>query len=113
MAAHSYFNNIRYSNTDDLNKYIEESKLDINYRKIEEKQDKEIQMNEFIILGLRMIKGFSIKDFKFKFNIDPRDVYKNEIEKLVKLDLISVKEDNISLTNTGIDFANIVWSEFV
>lgn len=113
LAAHSYFNNIRYSNTDDLNKYMEESKLDINYRKIEEKQDKEIQMNEFIILGLRMIKGFSIKDFKFKFNIDPRDVYKNEIEKLVKLDLISVKEDNISLTNTGIDFANIVWSEFV
>ena len=41
LAAHSYFNNIRYSNTDDLNKYMEESKLDINYRKIEEKQDKE------------------------------------------------------------------------
>lgn len=113
LAAHSYIGNVRYSNTSDLGEYIQDNINMHNNREVEEVQDKQIQMNEFVILGLRMIKGFSTKDFENKFGEKFEEKYKNEIDKLIKMELIQFKYDNISLTNRGIDFANIVWSEFV
>lgn len=113
LAAHSYYNNIRYSNITDLIKYIEENLKEKNTRKIEEIQDKNIQMNEFIILGLRMINGFPIENFENKFKVNFREKYKEELDKLIKMELIEIKDDVISLTNKGLDFANIVWGKFV
>ncbi len=106
-------NNIRYSNIMDLDKYIEDNLKGKNNRKIEEIQDKRIQMNEFVILGLRMINGFSTKNFENKFGINSFEEYKDTIDNLVKMDLVRIKDEQISLTDKGIDFANIVWSEFV
>ena len=113
LAAHSYMDNIRYSNIMDLDKYIEDNLKGKNNRKIEEIQDKRIQMNEFVILGLRMINGFSTKNFENKFGINSFEEYKDTIDNLVKMDLVRIKDEQISLTDKGIDFANIVWSEFV
>ena len=36
-----------------------------------------------------------------------------DISKLKKEGLLEVKGDKIQLTNKGIDFANLVWEEFV
>ena len=113
LAAHSYLNNKRYSNTTNLNEYIEKNLNGIPCRIVEEVQDKKTKMNEFVILGLRMINGFSIKNFNEKFEVDFLEEYKNELNKLIKMGLILIKNDIISLTDKGIDFANIVWSEFV
>ena len=70
-------------------------------------------MNEYMILGLRMIKGVNEQIFKEKFSKDVNDVYKKSIEKLINLELISNEKGIIKLTKKGIDFANIVWEEFV
>ena len=113
LAAHSYIDDVRYSNTCDLSKYIQDNINMCNNKKVEEVQDKQIKMNEFVILGLRMINGFSVRDFEKKYGEKFKEKYKYEIDKLVKMELIQFKGDNILLTNKGIDFANIVWSEFV
>ena len=113
LAAHSYVNGVRYSNITDLNKYIYDNLNKVNDKEIEELQDKDIQMNEYVILGLRMIKGFSIKEFESNFKVDFYDRYKEILDKLLGLDLIHIKDDQIALTDKGIDFANIVWEEFV
>ena len=113
LAAHSYVNGVRYSNITDLNKYIYDNLNKVNNKEIEELQDKDIQMNEYVILGLRMIKGFSIKEFESNFKVDFYDRYKEILDKLLGLDLIHIKDDQIALTDKGIDFANIVWEEFV
>lgn len=115
IAAHSYFNNIRYSNICDINEYIKNinSKVfekNVIIHEIQEKQDK---MNEYMILGLRMIKGVNEQVFKEKFSKDINDVYKKSIEKLINLELILNEKGIIKLTKKGIDFANIVWEEFV
>ena len=73
----------------------------------------ETKMNEFVILGLRMIDGFSLHEFEEKFDEKFEVVYENEIEKLRKMELLQVKDDRAQLTQKGIDFANIVWEEFV
>ena len=109
-GAHSYINLKRFSNICDINKYISNRKENIT---IHETQDKNMQMKEYMILSLRKIDGVNLNDFKEKFNIDATKIFKNEINKLCKENLISTTNYNIQLTNKGLDFANIVWEQFV
>ncbi len=108
LAAHSYFESTRYSNTDNLEDYLK------NYKKIvHEVQNKEMQMKEFMLLGLRKIEGIKISEFKEKFVANPIYEYREILNKLVKQDLVEVDIDSIYLTKKGIDLANIVWEEFI
>ncbi len=110
IAAHSYFNGERYSNTEDFDKYFEhpeDSKI------IHEKQTQEDKQREFMLLGLRKIEGVKISDFKNKFIENPIYLYRESLSKLVTQGLIEIDIDSIRLTNRGIDLANLVWEEFV
>lgn len=115
VSAHSYINNIRYSNTENLEEYIEYIGND-EYNKIKETheiQTKISKAKEYMMLKLRTIEGVKIQEYKEKFQEDPLFLYRKEIEKLTKQDLIEVDLDNIKLTKKGLDFANEVWEEFV
>ena len=115
VAAHSYTNNVRYSNIDDIEKYIENYETDNETDNFvfQEKLDKNSKMKEFMMLGLRKIKGVKISDFKNKFGDNPIFLYRKELEKLVNEDLLVIDGDDIRLTNKGLDLANLVWEEFV
>lgn len=114
-SAHSYTNNVRYSNIDSIEDYIRnyENGNEIDNFVFHEKQNKESKMKEFMMLGLRKINGICIRDFKNKFGENPIYLYKKELEKLVNEELIEIDGDVIKLTNRGIDLANLVWEEFV
>ena len=116
IAAHSYLEERRFCNIDNLNKYIENIKkgnLEEN-RIIEEKnRTKENIAKEYMMLGLRKIEGVPISEFQRKFELNPLFYFRFEISKLQKLDLIEVDLDNIRLTKRGLDLANIVFEEFV
>lgn len=115
VAAHSYTDGARYSNVDSLEEYIDnwEKGKDIDNIIFHEKQTKQSMMNEYMILGLRKISGIEIKEFENKFSINPKIWYKKELDKLIKNELIEITDNHIRLTNKGIDFANVVWEEFV
>ncbi len=115
IAAHSYFNNIRYSNIDNLRQYIENWKNEQSVYNIvfHEHQNKDDMMKEFMMLGLRKIAGVKISEFKEKFVDNPIFVFRNQLNKLVKEGLIEVLENNIRLSDKGLDLANEVWMEFV
>lgn len=66
-----------------------------------------------MLLGLRKIEGVSINKYKNKFCKNPIFVYKKELEKLIKADLLEIDGEYIRLTNKGLDYANMVWEEFV
>lgn len=111
LAAHSYINGCRYSNTCDLEKYL--NNIIKSIKTIHEKQSIVDMKKEYMLLGLRKIDGISILKFKEKFGDNPIYVFRQELQKLVDGDLLIVDLDNIRLTNKGIDFANLVWEEFV
>ncbi len=139
VAAHSYINGIRFSNTTNLPKYLKNEKFEIpNEKEIEElkkkidKQNNEYKLplkigiktiheiqneedmqNEYMILGLRMLDGVKISEFKQKFVENPIYLFRKELEKLVDEKLIEIDLDNIKLTRKGLDLANIVWKEFI
>lgn len=108
LNAHSYVDGIRYSNTENLEQYIEDSN-----KIIHEKQTIEDMKKEYMLLGLRKIEGVSIQKFEEKFVENPIFLFRNELNKLVEQELLEVDGDIIKLTNKGLDLANIVWEEFV
>lgn len=115
VAAHSYTNGVRYSNIENLEEYIENyenDKLEDNFV-FNEKQTHNMKVKEYMMLGLRKLKGVSIQEFKEKFAANPIYVFKNELEKLVNEDLLEIDGDYIRLTKRGLDLANLVWEEFV
>lgn len=114
LAAHSYINNTRYSNTEDIEEYVECIKCDKeDYKTIHEVQTKEDKMKEYMLLGLRKIEGVRISEFKKRFVYNPIYLYREELNKLVSQELVEIGIDNIKLTKKGIDLANLVWEEFV
>ena len=110
LAAHSYINNVRFSNAENFDEYLKNYK---NSKIIQEEQDEIDKRKEYMLLGLRKIEGISIQEFKNKFGENPIFLFKEVLNKLVNEKLIIVDNDNIKLTNKGIDLANLVWEEFV
>lgn len=117
VAAHSYLNNKRYSNTENLEQYInkllDEEGIKNDIVTVHEEQTLEDKQKEYMLLGLRKIEGVKISDFKNKFVQNPIYVCRKELDKLVKEDLIQVEDNNIKLTKKGLDLANLVFEEFV
>lgn len=111
LAAHSYINGCRYSNTDDMELYLKNKSKDI--KTIHEEQSIEDMKKEYMLLGLRKLEGVSISKFKEKFSENPIYLFRNELQKLVEEELVIIDLDNIKLTNKGLDLANLVWEEFV
>ncbi len=114
-AAHSYKNITRYSNTENIEEYINNihKKCFEKNRIIHEVQTEDDARKEFMLLGLRKVDGVKINEFKNKFGDNPIYLYRNQLDKLSKENLIIVDNDNIRLSNRGIDLANLVWEEFI
>lgn len=115
VSASSYENRVRYTNISNIEQYIkniEEEKFEENYI-VEEKQDREVMMKEYMLLGLRKITGVSISEFRKKFGTIPAFKYNKEITKLTEEGLIESNGLSIRLTKKGLDLANLVWEEFV
>lgn len=115
LSAHSYINNERFCNTNNIEEYIkniENNNIKSNIQ-ICEVQNEEEKKKEYMLLGLRKIEGVNIGEFKNKFIDNPIYLYRKELEKLVNEDLIEIDLNNIKLTSKGLDLANLVWEEFI
>lgn len=113
LGAASYNNLTRSENTADFDNYIKSNgNLDeiIISRHISSVSE---QKEEFIFLGLRLIKGISNNEYKGMFDEDLMLSYGNIINKLTQQELLKVNEDNIRLTAKGIDVSNYVMAQFL
>lgn len=111
IAAHSYIDGCRYSNTCDIDIYLRNASE--NIKTIHEIQNMQDMKKEYMLLGLRKLDGVKISDFKEKFGDNPIYIFREELQKLVEMELIVIDLDFIRLTHKGLDFANLVWEEFV
>ncbi len=109
IAAHSYLNDTRFSNGNNIEDYIN----NVENKEIEEAQTLEDKQNEFMLLGLRMLNGVDIASFKQKFGQNPIYLYRDRLNKLVEDGLVVIDLNHIKLTNKGLDLANLVFEEFI
>ena len=114
IAAASLVDNIRYKNTDNLKEYIDAMGAPEKIRRTQEILDIEDCMSEYMILGLRLIKGVSPKEFKARFNEDMENKYGDILNKYLNMGLLHTTIDgNFALTDKGLDVSNSVMEEFL
>ena len=113
IGAHSNIFGKRYWNFADIKKYI--SSLDNGSFPVSEEEviDKDMEMAEYCILGLRLIRGIDKKNFLDRFGIDIKEIYGKIIERHVKGGLLYENENRIYLTKRGLDLSNIVEVDFL
>lgn len=106
--ASYYIDNIRYTNIRNIKKYFEY--LDnISTELYCEKYivDKETEMYEEIMLGLRLKDGINIDEFNIKYNLDLFDEFKN-INFLLKNNLLIFKDKRIFIPDDKMYIANSI-----
>ena len=113
LNSHSNLWNKRFSNLVEIDKYIKELKEGILPIVEVEKIDKDTEMDEFCILGLRKIKGIDKAVFKERFGRDIESIYGRQIKKHVDGALIEDGENYIRLTKKGLDLSNLVEVDFL
>lgn len=114
LGASSYTHGFRYHNTADFNEY-----LGMNLREAGaasqdiQELSHEDKMEEFMFLGLRMMKGVSGSEFLGRFGQNMWNVYGEVLGKLEEQKLIEVEAPVVRLTELGIDVSNMVLSKFL
>ena len=73
----------------------------------------EEQMEEFMFLGLRMMRGVSVADFAQRFGKTMDEVYGDILKRQIELGMLQKKEGQVYLPPRGIDLSNCVMAEFL
>lgn len=113
LSSHSYFKEKRFWNTKDISIYINKlskKSLPIEGEEIIERED---EISEFCILGLRKIEGIDKLEFKKRFKIEIEKLYGHIINNHIKNGLIENDHNSIRLTKKGLDLSNIVEVDFL
>lgn len=113
LGSHSNLNNTRFWNTASLKDYYHT--IDIGQFPVEGKEhiNKEMEMAEFLILGLRLIQGIKKEEFFNRFNIKVEKVYSQVLEKHKRNGLLEVGKETIKLTPRGLDLSNLVFVDLL
>ena len=123
LGASSYMEGCRFTNERDLDKYLaldfgsevpeeREAALKKLWGPIEELTQAQ-RMEEFMFLGLRMLRGVSDVDFIRLFGVKMETVYGDVIARLISNGLLKKEGSSLALTEWGMDVSNFVLSEFL
>ena len=112
LAAYSYFDGKRYGNGEDIDEYIKDYSL---CRVFNENIGNNLDSNkyEFAMLSLRLCEGFSLSFYKEKFGEDFLVSRREVIEKFSELGYLTVKDDRISFTESGLYVSNTLLTELL
>lgn len=112
-SASSFIDENRIKNIDNINQYIKKINNNEDVREEVYQNSIEDDMEEFVFMGLRMIEGISLDEFKKRFHKNINDIYADVIEKNVKLELLVQDKGKLYLTPKGIELSNAVMSDFI
>lgn len=108
ISAHSNIGNKRFWNPDNFTHYYKSLDKGQVATIGQELIDKEMEMAEYMILGLRLIEGVNKRGFHKRFNIGLDEKYGVILDKHKENGLLLVEEDNIRFSKSGLDLSNLV-----
>lgn len=113
VNASSFLNSSRYKNIPGIEQYIDNIANNLPTKTDVEDMDLLSLMKEYIILSLRKIDGLNLMSFKTRYKKDIFDLFKEEIDDLIKNGLLILENNSLKLTTRGLEVANVVWETFV
>jgi oxygen-independent coproporphyrinogen-3 oxidase len=112
-GAFSYLNGERFSNIRSVKDYVSAVFSKRSLIGFTEKLSRERRASEILIMALRMTRGISRKEFIDRSGFDVMDLFEQQVNLLVKADLICLDNKRVRLTKRGISLADSVMMEFV
>ncbi|MDR1699713.1 MAG: coproporphyrinogen III oxidase, partial [Lachnoclostridium sp.] len=109
LGASSVVDNAQWKKTDDLYEYLRMPHV----RKDLKWLDKSERMENYIIFGLRKVKGISFKEFHNIFGIDLNVMFDKQINKYYNERLMITDGRRLYLTEKGCDVSNVILQDFL
>ena len=100
-------------NTQDMKKYLENSRTPEKIREKEPPLTREDEMAEFMFLGLRMTRGISKAEFERQFGSEIDAIYGDVLRKYKSMGLLLEEKGRIFLSRDGIHVSNSVMADFL
>lgn len=113
LGASSFYGNVRYKNITGFNSYLEAKGALSLVRVLEQVNDEATNLEEAFFLGLRKLKGLSLKELKQTYGEAQVAPYEQVIDELVAEGLLIKEGPTLRLTRRGTDISNQVMSRFL
>ncbi|MBY0158332.1 radical SAM family heme chaperone HemW [Paenibacillus lautus] len=111
-GAHGYVGRRRHVNIKGVNPYNEAANKGLP--RLESFEiSREEAMEDFLMVGLRVLDGVSGRRFREQFGISMEEVFAGPLNKMVGAGLLDATEDGYKLSSKGILFGNDVFGEFI
>ncbi len=107
-GAVGFIDNVRYENTHNFVDYFAG-----NYKMSEEYTGFKDQMFEYIMVGLRKVKGISLKAFFARFKIKLEEYYKEPIRINIEKGWLMIDDGYLHCSKEGMKFLNTVLLDFM
>lgn len=104
-AAHSFIDNVRFSNTHSLDKYISGE-----FRADSTELSREDKMFEYAMMHLRLKEGIYLPEYKARFGEDFLTTRSERVGELIKLGYLALSDDRLAITERGFYVSNYIMS---
>lgn len=110
LAAYSYLDGKRYSNTADFTEYV--SGVTTSLETVESVEVTDMAY-EYVMLGLRLSDGISLSEYRERFGEDFYAARRAYIDELIKLGYATLSGDRLALTDRGMYVSNTILNELI
>ena len=109
VGAHRYVDGVRSGNSKSFNKYLR------NYLEGEQSEviDDAGQILEGIMLGLRMVKGIHLEEFKSQYGVDIAVLKQKEISLFTGEGLMELSDGYLKITERGLPISNSIIARLI
>jgi oxygen-independent coproporphyrinogen-3 oxidase len=111
-GAHGYVMGRRHENVRGVREYIEATRAGLPRRETCEVSPREA-MEDFMMVGLRLLDGVRDADFRGQFGMPLESVFGGVLHTLVSRGLLEPTEEGYKLTESGLFFGNEVFGAFL
>ncbi|MEG0276994.1 MAG: radical SAM family heme chaperone HemW [Coprobacillus sp.] len=108
LSAHSLVQHHRFENTRSLTKYLKHQYLDQDIQ-----LEKEDELFEKMMMGLRLTAGIDLDEIKQLFEMDIEVKYKDVIDKYIKLNMLIIEKRYLKTTPLGLNYLNNILVDFI
>lgn len=113
LGASSLMRHTRFHNTRNYDIYRQNIEAGLDIREDVETLSFEDEIEEFMFLGLRKIRGISMTQFRENFGKSMESVYGEQLRRIQEMGLLKIEDGRVFLTERGLDVSNAVFVEFL
>lgn len=110
LSAHSSYLGKRFSNPTGFNEYFAQ---DVGKHILCEQLDADVLRYEYVMLRLRLAKGFSLSDYERRFSVPFLSGREGLVDKFRSLGYLEICDDRLFLTERGFYVSNSIISELL